>query len=163
MRNWDPLAIFIYLTGVIPMHASILILLMDGAMWQEGSLYPNFPDQNVMDSKKFVLRFMFLSHLAVLLEQLIMSNPIFALLVKAIKKCCRRCGCCGSSKASNNVTPKTPLTELVDPPTEMKVEELEGGEEQAKEKAETEAEAEAEAEQMEGGVSDSELLREEIV
>ena len=86
MRNWDPFAIFKYLTGIVPMHAAIIIFFNDGSVWEDASLNANFPDQEVMKLKKELLRYMFWSHLLCLLIQCIYDS---GLLNHLLSLCCK--------------------------------------------------------------------------
>ena len=45
MRNWDPLAIFKYLTGAIPTHVAIIVFIIEADIYDDSySMNPNFPD-----------------------------------------------------------------------------------------------------------------------
>ena len=84
MRNWDPLAILKYLTGIIPQHACIFIFMLDKRIWEDASLNPNFPSQDAMEMKKSVLQLMFVAHLSVFFIQFFYDTG----LIRGILSCC---------------------------------------------------------------------------
>ena len=90
MRNWDPLAILKYLTGIIPQHACIFIFLLDKRIWEDASLNPNFPNQDVMEEKKGVAQFMFMAHLTVFFMQFFYETGLGLCLLQCFT-CCLPC------------------------------------------------------------------------
>ena len=93
MRNWDPLAIFKYLTGVFPSHGVILVLLYDANIWDFSlSLNPSFPDQDVMDKKKSLIRFVITAHSLALYFQAIIDTGIQAWILGKCQKAPHKLG-----------------------------------------------------------------------